>query len=328
MEEGDSLSADMKINDTGIVSYVGNAKYCYSNSVAMLLAGIDEHISPSLIEVLTGVGLGAYLESDGLIYFSNLTGLPDTGISKAMEILGFSFEEKFSEHSDIDPFKALEHDLLNSNAILGPLDMRYLVYIPGHEYIFGTVDHFVLVYGINDDKLYLHDPAGYPHISITRAEMLPAWQAENISYRRGYYRYWISPKRTTRPPEEEIYRQAILWLRSIYIESHAQSIKANIPIGKEAILLVAKRIQAEALSQEEVGHLSRFALQTGAKWALDFASFFIPYNKTLTDLKYNQSRVFGEAHSSLLQKDWKQIANLFRKLADLDEQIQDEILAH
>ena len=111
----------------------------------MLLAGINEHASPSLVEVLTGIGLGAYLEADGLIHFSHLTGYPDVGISKAMETLGFSFEEKSSEHSNSDPFQALEYDLQNSSAILGPLDMNCLVYIPGHQYISGVVDHFVLV---------------------------------------------------------------------------------------------------------------------------------------------------------------------------------------
>jgi len=324
----DSSLTDTTGSHVTRVSYIGTAKYCYADSTAMLLAGINEHISPSLIEVLTGVGLGAYLENDGLLFFSNLTGMPDIGISKAMEILGFSFEEKFSERSDIDPFGALEHDLRNSNAILGPLDMSYLVYIPGHQYMRGSaVDHFVLAYGIDEDKLYLHDPAGYPCVSITRPEMLLAWQAENISYRRGYYRYWLSPERTASPSEEEIYRQALRFFKSIYEESSVKSVKEDIAIGRDVILMVADRIEAEALSQEEVGHLARFALPLGAKRALDFASFFSPHSRTLADLKYSQSRVFGEAHSRLLRKDWSGTAQQFRQLASLTQEIQDQILS-
>lgn len=311
------------------MSYVGIAKYCYADATAMLLASINEHISPSLIEVLTGVGLGACLESDGLLFFSGLTGIPDIGISKAMEILGFSFEEKSSEHADIDPFPTLEHDLRNSNAILGPLDMSYLVYIPGHQYMRGSaVDHFVLAFGIDRDKLYLHDPAGYPHVSITRPEMLLAWQAANITYRREYYRYWVSPRRTVSPSEEEVYHQALRFFKSIYEESSAKSVKEDIAIGGDVILMVADRIEAEALSQEEIGHLARFALPLGAKRALDFALFFSSYQKTLADLKYNQSRVFGEAHSCLLRRDWKDTAHQFRQLADLEDKIQGEILSH
>ena len=324
----DSRLADSTSSNVTRVSYVGNAKYCYANTTAMLLAGINEHISASLIEVLTGVGLGAYLEIDGLLFFSNLTARPDIGISKAMEILGFSFKENFSERSDIDPFGALENDLQSSNAILGPLDMSYLVYIPGHQYMRGSaVDHFVLAYGIDQDKLYLHDPAGYPHVSITRPEMLLAWKAENIGYRRGYYRYWVSPERKASPSEEEVYHQALRFFKSIYEESSAKSVKEDIAIGRDVLLMVAERIEAEALSQEEVGHLARFALQLGAKRALDFASFFSSCNKTLADLKYSQSRVFGEAHSCLLRKDWSGTAHQFRQLADLTEKIQDQILS-
>ena len=309
------------------VSYVGIAKYCYANSVAMLLAGINEHVSPSLVEVLTGVGLGACLETDGLLYFSQLTGNPDIGISKAMEFLGFSFEEKSSEHSDSDPFQVLEYDLQNSSAILGPLDMSYLVYIPGHQYIGGVVDHFVLAYAIDRDKLYLHDPAGYPHVSITRPEMLLAWKAENIYYRRGYYRCWASPKRIASPSGAEVYQQALRWFKSIYEDSSAKGAKENMAIGSDAIRKVADRIEAEVLSREEAGHLSRFALQLGAKRALDFASFFGPYDRTLANLKYHQSRVFGEAHSCLLKMDWASTAYRFRLLADLAEKVQDEIMS-
>jgi len=324
----DSPSADGKSSHVPKVSYVGNAKYCYADVTAMLLAGINEHISPSLIEVLTGVGLGACLEIDGLLFFSNLTGMPDIGISKAMEILGFSFKENFSEYSDIDPFGALENDLQSSKAILGPLDMSYLVYIPGHQYMRGSaVDHFVLAYGIDQDKLYLHDPAGYPNVSITRPEMLLAWQAENISYRRGHYRYWVSPQRTASPSEEEVYHQALRFFKSVYEESSAQSVKEGRTIGRDAILIVADRIESEALSQEDIGHLARFALQLGAKRALDFAAFFAPHSQTLADLKYSQSRVFGEAHSCLLRKDWSGTAHQFRQLADLTEKIQGQILS-
>jgi hypothetical protein len=309
------------------VSYVGNAKYCYADVTAMLLAGINEHISPSLVEVLTGVGLGAYLETDGLLHFSGLTGMPDIGISKAMEILGFGFEEKFSDYSDTAPFGALQNDLQGSNAILGPLDMRYLRYIPGHEYIRGVVDHFVLAYGMDQDRLHLHDPAGYPHVSITRPEMLLAWKAEDVSYRRGYYRYWVSPQRTASPSEEEIYHRARRFFKSLYEESSAQSVKEGAAIGRDAILMVANRIEAKTLSQDEIGHLARFALQLGAKRALDFAFFFAPHSETLADLKYGQSQVFGEAHSCLLRKDWSGSAQQFRRLADLVDKIRDEIMS-
>jgi|GEM_PF-7018153 len=78
-----------------ITKYIGNGAYCYSNSTSMLLASIGEDISPSLIEVVGGVGLGAYyLPETNIAFFSNFSGLPDQAISKALEILGFEFTEK------------------------------------------------------------------------------------------------------------------------------------------------------------------------------------------------------------------------------------------
>ena len=46
--------------------------YCYANSTAMLLASAGETVSPRLIEVLSGVGLGAFQNRDGLPFFSGM----------------------------------------------------------------------------------------------------------------------------------------------------------------------------------------------------------------------------------------------------------------
>lgn len=43
--------------------YIGNGHYCYSNSTVMFLSSIGENVSPQLVEVLTGVGLGAMIEN-------------------------------------------------------------------------------------------------------------------------------------------------------------------------------------------------------------------------------------------------------------------------
>lgn len=124
-------------------SYIGNGAYCYSNSTAMLLTSIGEDISPSTIEVLSGVGLGAFqLKDSNIAFFSNFLGLPDKGISKALDILGFKYLEKAQNDKSKPPFELLEKLLQKSPVLLGPLDMGYLTYNPKHKYLNG-VDHFV-----------------------------------------------------------------------------------------------------------------------------------------------------------------------------------------
>ncbi|MFH1472904.1 MAG: cysteine peptidase family C39 domain-containing protein, partial [bacterium] len=166
------------------ITFFDSYWYCFSNSTAMLLSSVGEDISPRVLEVLSGVGLGATISQGGLPLFSGLTGEPDNGITKALEILGFEFEERASEKPGSPPFDELEKVLKDSPAIIGPLDMQYLVYNPGRPNFEG-VDHFVLVYRIAGDKVFLHDPAGYAHVSIGKDDLEKAWRAESIVYRRG-----------------------------------------------------------------------------------------------------------------------------------------------
>jgi hypothetical protein len=48
----------------------GNGAYCCANAASMLLSTIGEDVDPSLIEVLSGVGLGAFsFEQKNLFMF-------------------------------------------------------------------------------------------------------------------------------------------------------------------------------------------------------------------------------------------------------------------
>ena len=125
--------------------YVGNGAYCYANSTSMLLASIGEDISPSLIEVLSGVGLSATIEKSGYLFLNNQRLEPDLGIISALEILGFESEVHFSENKEYLPLEQLQKALSEQAVILGPLDMGYLAYNPNHPYMHGSY-YFVLAY--------------------------------------------------------------------------------------------------------------------------------------------------------------------------------------
>lgn len=81
--------------------YIGNGHYCYSNSAAMFLLSIGEHVSPQMFEVLTGVGLGAMLENGKTLFLSMKD--PDDGINCAFNILGIDADE----HQQADCWKLL-----------------------------------------------------------------------------------------------------------------------------------------------------------------------------------------------------------------------------
>jgi len=303
-------------------TYFGNSAYCYSNSTAMLLSSIGENISPSLIEVVGGVGIGAYALPDSNISFlSDYSGLPDKAISRAMKVLGFEFKEDVQESPDNPPFEKIKQILETSPVVIGPLDMGYLVYDPNVEHHHG-VDHFVLVQEIDDKEAVLHDPAGFPNVSISLENLGLAWKAESIQYKEGYYRYWASPKRISSPSQEEIYTSALQGFKEIYStgEKYAEA-KGRI-IDYDAIMLMAKNIEEGSLKLSEIGMLTGFIFPLGARRASDFSDFFKKHDQVFSNIKSDQSKLLGQCQSLAMQKNWKMVAETLRKFAELEKEFK------
>ena len=315
-----------------MISYIGNGDYCYANATAMLLAAHGENVSPSRIEALCGVGLGAFwIDGADPIFFSSLATPPDRGISQALELLGFSFTERWSQETTPPPFEALRVDLMQSPAILGPLDVGFLCYDPMHSN-FNGVDHYVLAYGMDDQEIYLHDPAGFPHVALSLEDLESAWKAERIDYRRGSYRYWTALQRSEQPAEEEIFNHALQSFKAGYqaserIVTHEPWAK-SWAIGREAILRCANQVRHGNVAPELKAHLTHFMLKLSARRALDFASFFNPHTPALAALKCKQAELFGKSHTLAVRESWSFLADTLQGLANLEEEFRTALLSH
>lgn len=297
--------------------------YCYANSTAMMLGSIGESISTKLIEPLTGVGLGAmYHEKSGLSFFSGAAGEPDRGISKVLKILGFQFTEKNKEEGE-PPFEELKKVLEKSTAVIGPLDMSFLDYNPDRPKS-GGVDHFVLVYKIDGDKVFLNDPAGFANVFISFEQLAKAWEAESIGYKRGYYRYWANPVRTDSPSDEVIYHRAMGWFKELYRDAKKEELNETLINGKAIKYLVGK-IEKNELKDYQINFLSGFALPLGVKRALDFGKFFERFNSKLSQLKYDQANLFGQAQSWLMNGNNKNFIDKLLQLAEIEDTIEESI---
>lgn len=307
------------------MKYIGNGAYCYANSTSMLLASIGEEVSPSLIEVLTGVSIGATLKKkSNLLYFNNQTLLPDLGLTKALDILGFSYQTKVFEKQEDFPLKELKKDLEISPAAIGPLDMGLLVYNPNHKDLKG-VDHFVLAYKLDSKQIYVHDPAGFPHVSLSLNILKESWQAKNISYKRGYYRYTTLPKRIRNPSADKIYQTAVAFFKTIYLEGGKLTDKSKFEVGAEAIEEYANYVRRRGLNKKELGHFVYFAFPLGGKRASDYASFFKPHNKSLSEIKGRQAELFGECHTLTMERNWKLLSRSLLKLAGAESEFRKEL---
>jgi hypothetical protein len=297
--------------------------YCYANCTAMLLSSTDERVSPRLIEALSAVGLGAFMK-EGLPFFGQLA-TPDKGISQALRLLGFAFVEAAAEIPGREPFDQLETLLREGPAILGPLDMMHLSYNPTRPTQPG-VDHYVLAYRLDGDRVHLHDPAGFAHVFIDRPQLMRAWLADTVPYHRGHYRYWTAPLRSTTPSPAEIYEAAIDTFQQLYRQAEQRVDIDKALIGRHALLALAELVTTASLSEKQRNHLTHFALPLGAKRALDYANFFAGHHASLQKLKLEQAIAFGACLTQLVAANWISAGVHLKKLAEIETEIEDAIL--
>lgn len=307
------------------IPYIGNGAYCYANSMSMLLTSIGEEITPFIIEVLSGVGLGAFiLKGTNLLFFG--WEVPDNGIDNALKILRFNCIAGKISKTKPAPISQLKENLKKSPVVIGPLDMGYLVYNPRYLSL-RRADHFVLVYGIDKDGVHLHDPAGFPHVILSIDNLKIAWKAKGVGYSEEFYRYWAVPKRIKSPTTNEIHKSAVELFKALYEHSRKKATREDWIVGKDAILKCADRIRGGKVKKEEIEHLTHFALPLGAKRALDYVSFFNAFDSKLADLKKRQAVLFGKVHTFAVDEGWGKMIIGLEELSEIEEEFRISLLS-
>ena len=310
------------------VPYVGNGHYCYANSTSMLLASSGYTVSPSTIEVLSAVGLGAvWKESERLFFFGHTA--PDVGVSRALDVLGFAYEERAYPGATTLPLDDLRAALTRGPVALGPLDIGHLTHMPGHRGGAGS-DHYVLAYGIQGDDVLLHDPAGFPHALLPLADLDHAWRAERLKP-RAPYRSWARPDRPSPPTDEQVRERALAWFREGYAPGHrAQAGDAGSGAwiaGIPALRAFTAGVRTGDQSKEAHGMMVGFLFPLGARRALDYASFFGPFRPDLAALKQEQAVLHGRCHSLAMRRDFPALAEALDALTETEAAFAAALLA-
>ena len=304
-----------------MLGYIGNGPYCYANSAAMLLDSVGETVEPRLLEVLSGVGLGAFwLAESQTLFLSGWASMPDVGVSRAFGLLGFEVAEEAESDGAPMPAEALARQLDSGPVLLGPLDMGELPYQPDSQGGNGA-DHFVLALAFEGDEVVVHDPAGYPAVPLALEALERAWRAELVPYGTGPYRRWHSPTRVRRPATEEIAKAAIQSFAQAYRESRA-TVPSGVAIGPEAVESLAATLRAGRLAEQGLEHLRTFVLALGVRRALDYAWFLRDVDSELADLKSRQARYLGRAHAAAVQGDRELLAEHMSRIAELERQVE------
>ena len=297
--------------------YFGDVSLCYSYSLAMALDSYGYDFKADFLEAIMVMGNGASIikkdDQHPLVFFDN--GMPDLSISHSLKILGFDYEDfylKDEAEVDLEEIKRkLETFLSNGPVVLGPLDMGHLTYNPNHTILYG-VDHFVTVYDIDDQYLYLHDPAGFACMKVACNDILEAWKAEAIDYKRGAYSMWGNFKKVKSPSQTEIYQETARIMKNRYLN------------GKNGILeCYAKAVAENGLNTEQKQLHQYFSFKLAAVRNLYLSKFLKVHDPEGARLKEELATLFGQAHLSCLKEDYQELSRLLCQIAEVDGLFKD-----
>ena len=297
--------------------YFGDVSLCYSYSLAMALDAYGYDFKVEFLEAIMAMGNGASIVKEDdqhpLVFFDN--GMPDLSISHSLKILGFDYEDfylKDGAEVDLEEIKRkLETFLSNGPVVLGPLDMGHLTYNPNHTILYG-VDHFVTVYALDGQYLYLHDPAGFACMKVTFNDIIEAWKAEAIDYKRGSYSMWGNFKKVKSPSQTEIYQETARIMKNRYLN------------GQSGVLeCYAKAVAENGLNTEQKQLHQYFSFKLAAVRNLYLSKFLKDHNPEGTRLKEELATLFGQAHLSCLKENYQELSHLLYQIAEVDGLFKD-----
>ncbi|MBV6450432.1 MAG: hypothetical protein MHPDNHAH_01156 [Anaerolineales bacterium] len=301
-------------------SYSGNSTYCYSNSLRMCLeqAGMDHLPDTGLIECMTGMPFGAtFLQFENPLFFPNPTPIdPDSGVTRALESLGWTCELWRSDDADAADAK-LREALRQGPVLLGPLDMGFLPYDPNRQHKRGG-DHFVVALKLDGEVVQVHDPQLYPFAILPLDDLIRALYAMDLGYAKQAYtlRFNFQPQR--RDTREKMLDAALQNARELI---HAHPAGPVAYGGPNAFTRVAELLRQNP-SDDFTGMLVHFALSLGARRSADAACFLEEVGETeAASLFITRAETFGKAQYYGAQQKWDDVAGLFDDLAQMEAEI-------
>lgn len=296
--------------------YFGDVSLCYTNSLAMALDSFGFDVRPERLEALMVMGNGASVVEDDphhpIVFFDN--GMPDASISNCLRMLGFTWEDFFVEEPVADLAEVrdrLTRMLKKGPVVAGPLDMGLLTYNPNYQGL-GGVDHFVCGLGLDGGRVHLHDPAGFPYMSMDFEDFAKAWEARAISYRRGSFSMWGGFTRVREPEGEEVYREVSSIMRKRYEAGEAGVIRSY-----------AEAIRRNGMSPQQQGIHQYFSFRLAAARNIYAARFLAEHDAERAQIKERIASLFGQAHLHNLTEDNLALADTLGRIAELDNRFRE-----
>jgi hypothetical protein len=210
--------------------------------------------------------------------------------------------------------------------MIGPVDFGFLTYTRASRTMLGA-DHYITGLAVEEDAegecLRVHDPAGSPHALLPVADLVEAWRAERIGYKRAPF--------TLRAA-----------FRSERSASLVQMIERTLPVAREHLAAAAAergprsfggshalRRLAEDLRAAEGNvpaglerNLLGFALPTVTRRTVDASRFAEAADRAdAARLLDRQARSWGRALSKASRQTWGSVADTLDELAVAEEAV-------
>jgi hypothetical protein len=302
--------------------YVGNGPYCYSNSFAMMLG--SDAPSTALIEVATGSPWGLQLIGGTTPFFNSYGWNPEIGFDRALAAIGWQSTTTSSADAD-EALARLTEAVRRGPAWVGPLEMGYLRHQPEMPGPIGA-DHYVVVLDVDDERVLMHDPHGYPYVEMPVGDFRESWRGEMLGYgtpftmRTGFTRI---ADVTDAEAVAAIVPDAIGWLSPDRPD-------ADIPPGTignaEAATRLAEMIENEPGSVRD--HLIYFAIRVGARRLSDAAACLaLVGHAEASEIAATQSRLVGSMQRPLVMGDPGAAARALRELAPTYDALRSALVA-
>lgn len=304
------------------IPYVGSGPYCYSNSFAMLLGARSP--STAVIEVATGGPFGMHLNGGTTVFFDAYGWNPEMGFDRALAAIGWRSTVSHGGTAD-EALTRLTEAAATEPVWVGPLEMGHLHHQPEMTGPIGA-DHFVVVLDVNDTRVLVHDPHGYPYAEVPIGDFMTAWRAETLSYGTPY------TMRTGFTQVAEVSdAQAIRSVIPAAIDWLSLKTETEMPPGSlgngEAAERVAELVEAGAGAGLRE-HLIYFAVRVGARRLSDTADCLrLAGFPAAAGIAATQARLVGSLQHPMVTHDYPRAAAALRELAPTYDELRTALVA-
>lgn len=292
------------------IPYAGSGPYCYANAFAMMFGAAAP--STAVIEFATSSPFGMQLIGGKLPFFDPYGWDPELSFEDTLAALGW-ISDVVKGGTAEEALTRLKAALADGPVWVGPVEMGHLRHQPGMS---GPIeaDHYVVVLEVDDERVLMHDPQGYPYATLPLTDFMAAWAAKTLSYGTPY------TMRTGFVRQREVF--------------DLDAIRASLPAARRWLSMeggagmpegsLGNGAAAEALAGLVGGgcdeglraHLIHFAVRVGARRANDAAACLVRVGRQeAATIAAEQACLIGSLQHPLVLRDDAVAAAQLLKLA-------------